>query len=168
MCTATPRPISRRCATREDYHCTSSRGITKWCAPDCIATQSISCDRTVMSRWRILRELPRQSPRISTRIRSRRRPMLGWNCSRAQLIRMDSAKENSMPDKTFKIIEVVGVSDDSLHQAVRNAIAKARKTIRNIDWFEVKDIRGSVSKKGDPTFQVEVRIGFRLEGDPAA
>jgi dodecin len=81
---------------------------------------------------------------------------------------MDSAKENSMPDKTFKIIEVVGVSDDSIHQAVRNAIAKARKTIRNIDWFEVKDIRGSVSKKGDATFQVEVRIGFRLEGESAA
>jgi len=71
-----------------------------------------------------------------------------------------------MPDKTFKIIEVVGVSDDSVQQAVRNAIAKARKTIRNIDWFEVKEIRGSVSKGGDPTFQVEVRIGFRLEGDP--
>ena len=71
-----------------------------------------------------------------------------------------------MTDKTFKIIEVVGVSDDSIQQAVRNAIAKARKTIRNIDWFEVKDVRGSVSKAGDPTFQVEVRIGFRLEGDP--
>lgn len=73
-----------------------------------------------------------------------------------------------MPDKTFKIIEVVGVSDDSIQQAVRNAIAKARKTIRNIDWFEVKEIRGSVSKSGDPTFQVEVRIGFRLEGGPVA
>ena len=73
-----------------------------------------------------------------------------------------------MPDKTFKIIEVVGVSDDSVQQAVRNAITKARKTIRNIDWFEVKDIRGAVSKKGDPTFPVDVRIGFRLEGDPAA
>jgi len=72
-----------------------------------------------------------------------------------------------MPDNTYKIIEVVGVSDDSLHQAVRNAIIKARKTIRNIDWFEVKDIRGSVNKKGDPTFQVEVRIGFRLEKSPA-
>ena len=69
-----------------------------------------------------------------------------------------------MPDRTYKIIEVVGVSEDSVHQAVRNAIIKARKTIRNIDWFEVQNIRGSVSKKGDPTFQVEVRIGFRLEG----
>ena len=32
-----------------------------------------------------------------------------------------------MPDKTYKIIEVVGVSEDSVHQAVRNAIVKARK-----------------------------------------
>jgi dodecin len=69
-----------------------------------------------------------------------------------------------MPEKTYKIIEVVGVSDDSLHQAVRNAIVKARQTIRNIDWFEVKNIRGSVNQNGDPSFQVEVRIGFRLEG----
>jgi dodecin len=71
-----------------------------------------------------------------------------------------------MTDKTYKIIEVVGVSDDSIQQAVRNAVAKARQTLRNIDWFEVKDIRGSVNKAGDPTFQVEVRIGFRLEGEP--
>jgi flavin-binding protein dodecin len=73
-----------------------------------------------------------------------------------------------MPDKTYKIIEVVGVSDDSIQQAVRNAIDKARQTLRNIDWFEVKDIRGAVGKNGAVTFQVEVRIGFRLEGGPVA
>ncbi len=70
-----------------------------------------------------------------------------------------------MPDKTYKIIEVVGVSDESIQQAVRNALAKAHKTIRHIDWFEVKDIRGSVKETGAPIFQVEVRIGFRLEGE---
>jgi flavin-binding protein dodecin len=63
---------------------------------------------------------------------------------------------------------VVGVSDDSIHQAVRNALKKARQTIRNIDWFEVKEIRGSVHSNGEPQFQVEVRIGFRLEGETAA
>ncbi len=72
-----------------------------------------------------------------------------------------------MPDKTYKIIEVVGVSEDSIQQAVRNAIAKASQTIRNIDWFEVNQIRGSVSAAGEPVFQVGVRIGFRLEGNPA-
>lgn len=72
-----------------------------------------------------------------------------------------------MPNNTYKIVEVVGVSEDSIHQAVRNALSKARQTIRNIDWFEVKEIRGSVQANGEPQFQVEVRIGFRLEGDAA-
>jgi len=73
-----------------------------------------------------------------------------------------------MGSSIYKIIEVVGVSDDSIQDAVRNAIAKASKTVRNIGWFEVRDIRGSVSKKGKPEFQVEVRIGFRLEGGSSA
>jgi flavin-binding protein dodecin len=72
-----------------------------------------------------------------------------------------------MPEKTYKIIEVVGVSEDSIQQAVRNAITKARQTIRNIDWFEVGPIRGSVTSAGEAQFQVEVRIGFRLEGSAA-
>lgn len=72
-----------------------------------------------------------------------------------------------MSDNSYKIIEIVGVSDDSIQQAVRNAIAKAHKTIRNIQWFEVGSVRGSVHKDGKPEFQVEVRIGFKLEGDAA-
>jgi dodecin len=73
-----------------------------------------------------------------------------------------------MADKTYKVIEVVGVSDKSVQQAVRNATKKASETLRNLDWFEVGAIRGSIDKKGEPTFQVTVRIGFRLEGDSAA
>ncbi len=64
-----------------------------------------------------------------------------------------------MPEKTYKIIEVVGVSDESIHQAVRNAITKASQTLRNIE--------GAV-KNAKPEFQVQVRIGFRLEGGPVA
>jgi flavin-binding protein dodecin len=71
-----------------------------------------------------------------------------------------------MPEKTYKIVDVVGVSDQSIHQAVRNALTKASQTLRNIDWFEVKQVRGAVTKNGEIEFQVEVRIGFRLEGDP--
>lgn len=71
-----------------------------------------------------------------------------------------------MPDKSYKIIEVVGVSDRSIQQAVRNAITKASKTLRNLDWFEVRDIRGAIGKNAEPIFQVTVRIGFKLEGSP--
>jgi len=68
-----------------------------------------------------------------------------------------------MPVNNYPKIEVVGVSDESTEQAVRNALTKARKTIRNIDWFEVRNIRGDVDKTGKPTFQVAVKIGFRYE-----
>lgn len=71
-----------------------------------------------------------------------------------------------MPDKTYKIVEVVGVSEESIHGAVRNALTKASQTLRNIDWFEVSNIRGGVHSGGTLEFQVEVRIGFRLEGAP--
>jgi dodecin len=72
-----------------------------------------------------------------------------------------------MPDKTYTIVDVVGVSEESIQHAVRNAMTKAGQTLRNIDWFEVKNIRG-VLNKGVLVFQVEVKIGFRLEGTPAA
>lgn len=71
-----------------------------------------------------------------------------------------------MPAKTFKLIEIVGVSDESIQQAVRNALTKARRTVRNIDWFEVVGIRGYVRQNGDPEFQVQVKIGFRLDDQP--
>ncbi len=68
-----------------------------------------------------------------------------------------------MPEKTYTIVDVVGVSEESIQQAVRNAMTKAGQTLRNIDWFEVKNIRGVMSK-GTLVFQVEVKIGFRLDG----
>ncbi len=44
---------------------------------------------------------------------------------------------------------------------------KASQTLRNLDWFEVDQIRGAV-RNGRPEFQVQIRIGFRLEEDAAA
>jgi flavin-binding protein dodecin len=75
------------------------------------------------------------------------------------------ARRGSHADKTYKIVEVVGVSDGSIHEAVRNAITKASQTLHNIDWFEVTHVRGAVHGS-NIEFQVEVRIGFRLEGNP--
>lgn len=68
-----------------------------------------------------------------------------------------------MPEKTYKKIEIVGVSEESVSQAVRNAIDKAAETVRNLDWFEVTETRGII-QDGKPVFQVTVKIGFRLDG----
>lgn len=69
-----------------------------------------------------------------------------------------------MLDKVYKKIELVGVSEKSIEDAVSCAIAKASETIRNIDWFEISEVRGYV-KDQKPVFQVVVKIGFRLEED---
>ena len=67
-----------------------------------------------------------------------------------------------MPDKVYRMVDAFGVSEDSIHQAVRNALSRAGQTLRNIDWFEVKNIRGALLS-GRVAFQVEVKISFRME-----
>jgi dodecin len=65
-------------------------------------------------------------------------------------------------EHTKKIIDVVGVSDESMAQAVKNAVTKASQTVRNLEWFEVSDIRGRI-ENNQPVFQVTVKIGFQVE-----
>jgi len=66
--------------------------------------------------------------------------------------------------KAYRITEVVGTSGESIQQAVRNAVGRAKETLHNLDWFEVGQIRGSIGEDGELSdFQVLVRIGFRLD-----
>ena len=67
-----------------------------------------------------------------------------------------------MPDKTYKLIELVGVSPDSVQQAVRNAITRASESLKGIDWFEVTEIRGLVQAGQVSEFQVKLKVGFRI------
>jgi dodecin len=67
-----------------------------------------------------------------------------------------------MPDKTYKLIELVGVSPDSVQQAVRNAITRASESLKGIDWFEVTEIRGLVNSGQVSEFQVKLKVGFRI------
>ena len=66
-------------------------------------------------------------------------------------------------DRTYKVTEVVGTSGESLEQAIRNGVGKAAQTLRNLNWFEVTELRGHL-KDGDVAhFQVTMKVGFRLE-----
>jgi flavin-binding protein dodecin len=68
-----------------------------------------------------------------------------------------------MTDRTYKISEIVGTSPDGLDSAIRSGIARAAQTIRNLDWFEVTNIRGYLVDGGVEHFQVTMKIGFRLD-----
>lgn len=69
-----------------------------------------------------------------------------------------------MSNHTYGISEIVGTSPDSIDAAIRNGIAKAGETVRNLDWFEVTQVRGQVSDGEVQHFQVGLKLGFRIEG----
>jgi flavin-binding protein dodecin len=64
---------------------------------------------------------------------------------------------------TYKKIEIVGTSPVGFSEAVKSAVAEAAKTVRHIDWFEVKEQRGNVKDGGVAEYQVVLKIGFKLE-----
>lgn len=69
-----------------------------------------------------------------------------------------------MSEHVYKMVELVGTSTKGTDAAIENAISRAGKTIRNLDWFEVVETRGHVEKGKVAHYQVRLRIGFRLEG----
>jgi flavin-binding protein dodecin len=66
-------------------------------------------------------------------------------------------------DHVYRLSEIVGSSPVSVDEAIRNAIGKAAQTVRNIEWFEAKEVRGQVVDGGVAYFQVTVKVGFRVD-----
>ena len=63
----------------------------------------------------------------------------------------------------YKVTEVVGTSPESIERAVSNAIERASKTLRNLDWFEIAEVRGHIADGKVGHYQVVVKLGFRME-----
>ena len=63
----------------------------------------------------------------------------------------------------YKKIELVGSSSNGIEDAVNNAITRAGKTIRNMRWFEVAELRGNLENNKVAHWQVTVKVGFTLD-----
>ena len=70
-----------------------------------------------------------------------------------------------MSDNVYSVTEIVGTSSDSIDAAIRNGVSRASRTLRNLDWFEVAEVRGHISDGEVGHFQVRLKVGFRLEDD---
>ncbi len=68
-----------------------------------------------------------------------------------------------MSEHVYKKIEITGSSTESPDEAVHNAIAKAAKSVKNMDWFEIIETRGQIEKGKVAFWQVTIKVGFRLE-----
>ena len=70
-----------------------------------------------------------------------------------------------MAEHIYRIAEIVGTSPNGVDEAVRNAVSRANRTLRNIDWFEATEIRGHLADGQVADWQVTVKIGFRLDDE---
>ncbi len=69
-----------------------------------------------------------------------------------------------MSSDVYSVSEIVGSSTDSIEEAIENALARARKTLRNLDWFEVTEVRGHLGDEGSVAhYQVTLKLGFKME-----
>lgn len=66
-----------------------------------------------------------------------------------------------MSGQVYRVTEVVGTSGESVGDAIRTAVSTASKSVRNLEWFEVGEIRGGIKNGEINEFQVTVKIGFR-------
>ena len=68
-----------------------------------------------------------------------------------------------MSEHTYAVTELVGTSTTTIDDAITNAVAKASQTLRNLDWFEVTQIRGHLVDGAVGHYQVMLKIGFRYD-----
>lgn len=65
-------------------------------------------------------------------------------------------------NRTYKLIELVGVSNESYADATKNAVARASETLRGLGWFQVTELRGLIQDGKISEYQVTLKVGFRL------
>lgn len=68
-----------------------------------------------------------------------------------------------MSEKVYKLVEIVGTSPESFAKAVAAGVERASKTLHNVDWFEVTEMRGRVDNGRVAQYQVKMKVGFRLD-----
>lgn len=68
-----------------------------------------------------------------------------------------------MSSHTYRVTEIVGTSPESVEEAIKNGVSRANETLRQLDWFEVTEIRGHMADGAVDYFQVGMKVGFRLD-----
>ncbi|MEV4560957.1 dodecin [Kitasatospora sp. NPDC049285] len=70
-----------------------------------------------------------------------------------------------MTDHVYRVTEIVGSSQEGVDAAIRNGVARAGRTLRNLDWFEVVQVRGHLKDGEIEHYQVGLKVGFRLDDE---
>lgn len=70
-----------------------------------------------------------------------------------------------MSTHTYRVTEIVGTSHEGVDDAISKGLERASVTVRNLDWFEVTQIRGHLENGRVEHYQVGMKVGFRIDED---
>ena len=70
-----------------------------------------------------------------------------------------------MSDHVYSLTEIVGSSKTTIEDAIQSGLHTAAASLRNLEWFEVTEIRGSIANGAVSHYQVSMKLGFRYEHD---
>jgi len=68
-----------------------------------------------------------------------------------------------MSEHIYKSVELTGSSTVGTEDAVNRALSRASKTLHNLRWFEVTQVRGNIENGEVAHWQVTLKVGFTLE-----
>jgi flavin-binding protein dodecin len=69
-----------------------------------------------------------------------------------------------MADHIYKSIDLTGSSTASVEDAAQKAVGQASKTLHNLRWFQVSEVRGMIDRGQGAHSQVTMKVGFTFDG----
>lgn len=82
------------------------------------------------------------------------------------MTRESSLGAHDRQSRVYRTAEVVGTSPDGVDAAIEVAVRRASESLRGIDWFELKELRGHIQDGRVAHYQATVKLGFRLDDAP--
>ena len=70
---------------------------------------------------------------------------------------------SNLEDHVYRVIELVGTSEESIEDAITSAVARASSTLRNRRWVEVVRTSGQIVDGAIQHYQVTLKVGFTME-----
>ena len=80
-----------------------------------------------------------------------------------RLLKTETPSVNQKKDRVYKLIELTSTSKSCIEDAVEKAIKRARKTVKNLKWFQIIETRGTIDKGQIDRWQVTLKVGFNVE-----
>jgi flavin-binding protein dodecin len=68
-----------------------------------------------------------------------------------------------MPESVYKVIELIGTSEESWEKATAAAVARAGETLRDLRIAEVSELDVTIEDGRVTTYRAKLKVSFKYE-----